>query len=500
MSTQVMKKTLSSSLDENIKLFEELFQGDDTLLFRRFGSQSNVHMTYCILYITGMVNENVITDNILHPLAGSTFELNEAQGLNSMIEQVIDSAFASITPDLDVLIEAVLDGQAILIVDGTREAIIISTREVKTRAIEEPDSERVLRGPKEGFTESIADNVTMLRRKLKTVNLKLNSRVIGTQTHTTVYVCYLEGIANPQIIEELNKRLNAIELDGVLDSGYIQELIRDSPHSIFRTVGTTERPDVVAGKLLEGRIALLVDGTPVALTIPFIFVEYFQAPDDYYLNFYFSSIGRMLRILGFLITISIASLYSALVTFHQEMIPSALVFNIYAARQGVPFPTIVEAIGMLIVFEILRETGLRMPTLMGQALSILGALVIGQAAVEAKFISAPIVIVIALSGITGLMVPKLKGAVILIRFGLIGLSGILGLYGYVFGLAGILIHLFELRSFGVPYMYRLMLLHFKEDIKDTAIRAPWWYMRYRPGLIALNKVRNTTKKRQRNKQ
>lgn len=428
MSAHVMNKNLSSSLDENIKFFEELFQGDDTLRFRRFGNQRNLHMTYCILYINGMVNENIITDTILHPLVSTTFELNEVQGLDTMIEQVIDSAFANKTGDMDLLIEAILDGQAVLFVDGIQEAIIICTREVKTRAIEEPDAERVLRGPKEGFTECITDNLTMLRRKLKTVNLKLNSRVIGTETHTIIYVCYLEGIANPQIVEELNKRLDTIKLDGVLDSGYIQELIKDSPFSLFKTVGSTERPDVVAGKLLEGRIALLVDGTPVALTVPFIFIEYFQSPDDYYLNYYFSSIGRILRLLGFLITISITCLYCALVTFHQEMIPSALVFNIYTARQGVPFPTIVEATGMLIVFEILRETGLRMPTLMGQALSILGALVIGQAAVEAKFISAPIVIVIALSGITGLMVPKLKGAVILIRFALLALSGILGLY------------------------------------------------------------------------
>lgn len=312
---------------------------------------------------------------------------------------------------------------------------------------------------------------------------------MGEETRTKICVCYMKGIANEKILQELNKRLDDIQIDGILDSGYIQEMVRDSPYTPFKTVGSTERPDVVAAKLLEGRIAIIVDGSPVALTVPFIFIEYFQANDDYYMNYFFSSISRILRILGFVFSISIPAVYVAVVTYHMEIIPTPLLFSISSAREGVPFPTIVETIIMLLIFEILRETGLRTPTFMGQALSTAGALVIGTAAFEAKFVSAPVVIVIAFTGITGLMLPKLKGAIILTRLILLLLSGIIGLYGYVFGLAGLLIHLLELRSFGIPYMYKLMLLDPQQDIKDTIIRAPWWHQKYRPGLIAVQRSR-----------
>lgn len=223
----------------------------------------------------------------------------------------------------------------------------------------------------------------------------------------------------------------------------------------------------------------------MALTIPHLFIEYFQANEDYYINFYFSSISRLLRILGFMITVSVPAVYVALVTFHQEMIPTPLLLSISAARQGVPFPTIVETILLLFVFEMLRETGTRMPTNIGQALSIVGALVLGQASVEAKIVSAPVVIVVALSGITGLMIPRIKGAAIILRFVFLLLSAFLGLYGFIFGITGLLLHLCELRSFGIPYMLHLTSLD-PEDLKDTAIRAPWWYMKYRPRLIAAN--------------
>jgi spore germination protein KA len=293
----------------------------------------------------------------------------------------------------------------------------------------------------------------------------------------------LEGVANEKILNELNKRLDDINIDGIIDSNYINELIRDSPLSPFETIGSTERPDVVAGKLLEGRIAVVVDGSPVVLTLPHIFLELFQSSEDYYLSFYFSSISRVIRILGFVISVCTAAIYIAVVTYHQEMIPTPLVLSISAARQNVPFPTIVESLGMLLIFEILRETGTRMPTYIGQALSIVGALVVGQAAVDAKFISAPIVIVTALTGITGLMIPKLKAAAILFRITLSLLASFLGMYGFTFGIIGIILHLLQLRSFGIPYILNLSRIN-SENIKDTVIRAPWWYMKYRPKFIS----------------
>jgi len=272
----------------------------------------------------------------------------------------------------------------------------------------------------------------------------------------------------------------------------IAELISDSAISPFKSVGSTERPDVVAAKMLEGRIAIIVDGTPVAITAPHIFIEYFQVNEDYYINYYFSSINRVLRILCFILSISLPAVYISLTTFHQEMIPTPLIRSISAARQGVPFPTVVEVMLLLITFEILREAGTRMPTAIGNALSIVGALVLGQSAVEARLVSAPVVIIVAFTAIAGLALQRMSGAIIISRVIFIIFSSIIGLYGYIFGILGLLIHLFSLRSFGVPYMLTLMNLD-PQDIKDTVIRSPLIYMKYRPKFIAPNnRVRNTT--------
>lgn len=227
----------------------------------------------------------------------------------------------------------------------------------------------------------------MIRRKLPTTNLKIKNMVIGKQTKTKIGICYLDDIVNKEILNELTDRLSKIDFDGILDSGFITELIEDSPYSPFDTVGSTERPDIAALMMLDGHIVVIVDGSPSALTVPFLFEEYFKANDDYYINFYYSSISRMLRFLSFIITILLPAAYVAILTFHQEMIPSPLLFSISAAREGIPLPTVIETLGLLVVFEIMREVGMRVPIQIGQALSILGALVLGTAALIMRNIS-----------------------------------------------------------------------------------------------------------------
>jgi spore germination protein KA len=340
-------------------------------------------------------------------------------------------------------------------------------------------------------------NLTLIRRKLETPNLKFKFMTIGVQSHTKVCVCYLDGIANQKILNELYNRLNSIEIDGILDSGYLQEMIKDSQFSPLRTIGNTERPDTVAAKLMEGRIAIIVDGTPEVLTVPYLFVEYFQASDDYYINFYFSSITRLLRILAFVLTTTSPAFYLALMVYHQEMIPTPLILSISSARQGVPFPSIVELLLLLIVFELLRDAGTRVPTNIGQALSIVGALVLGQASVEAKIVSAPVVIVVAISAITNLVLPRIVGTTIILRLVLLLLSSILGLYGLIFGMDGFMHHLCELLSFGVPYMLHLTSFEL-EDLQDTIIRSPWQYIKLRPKLITENNRLRQSRKRDRN--
>ncbi len=476
-------RNLCKSLTENIDIFKEIFEDDDTLLIRFFENGMNEWVKCAILFVDGMVNAEIINENIIQPIVQNARLKSGHNSMDQLQHQVILSNDIVKTSNIGDMIKAIVTGNTVLLLDGCPEALIMGSKGWQSRAIDEPESEKVIRGPREGFTEPLLINLSLIRRKMETTDLKFKFMTVGNETKTKVCLCYLKSIANHKILGEITKRLESINIDGIMASGYIAELIKDSALSPLKTIGSTERPDVVAAKLLEGRIAIIVDGTPVALTAPHIFVEYFQANEDYYINFYFSSISRILRIIGFMLTVSVPALYVALMTFHQEMIPSPLLISISAARQGVPFPSIVETLILLFVFEILREAGTRMPTNIGQALSIVGALVLGEASVEAKIVSAPIVIIVAISGITGLIVPRMQGISLILRVIFLFLAAFLGLYGFIFGVTGFLLYLCKVRSFGVPYLLYITSLD-PEDLMDTVIRAPLWYMKSRPRLIA----------------
>ncbi len=484
--------TLNKSLEHNIATIKELFKDDDTLVFRRFENEINNDIKCCIVFTDGMISSSMLNDNIIKPILICKTIQSKTNILDDIMNRVLSSNNVKKIFQVNDIIDSLVRGDTILCVDGSLDALAIDSKGWQTRSISEPEAERVMRGSREGFTESLFMNLSMLRRKLATNNLKFKMRVIGKQTRTKICLCYIEGIADKKILDELNKRLDKINIDGITGSGTIVEFIRDFPFSPFKTIGGTERPDVVAGKLLEGRIAIFMDGNPFILTLPFVFIEYFQSSEDYYMNFYYASTNRLLRILSFIITISIPALYIALTTFHQELIPSAFVKSIAAARQGVPFPTVIEMVLLLLTFELLRETGTRMPSFSGTAISVVGGLVLGSAAVDARIVSAPVVIVVALTAVTGLTTPKLKGPIITIRLALIILSTIIGFYGYLFGITAILIHLFQMRSYGVPYMLNLTNLK-PDDMKDSIIRVPWTFLRFRSKLITPNNlVRNNS--------
>jgi spore germination protein KA len=478
---------LSKDLDENMELFNTLFSGDDTFSVRKLNASKDPYVRCTIMFMDGMIDANIINDSIIRPINSYDLHIN-GDLISTLSDNVIQSNSISITDDMTKIVESILYGDTILIAHGYNRALIINTKGWKTRSIEEPDLEKVFIGSKEGFTEALMQNLSMIRRKILTKDLKFQFRTIGSRTRTKVCICYIKGIAQESILAELERRLDSVDLDGILASEYIREFITDAPLSIFNTIYRTERPDTVAGKLLEGRIALIVDGTPVALTLPCVFIENIQANEDYYLQYQASSFNRILRIIALFITTCLPAIYCSLVTYHQEMIPTPLLISVYTARQGVPFPTIIELLGLIFVFDIIREAGTRMPSTIGQAFSIVGALVLGQAAVEAKFVSAPIVIIVAFAGITSLMLPKMINSIILARLSLILASSVLGLYGFLFLLIGIMIHAFSLRSFGIPYMSYIMTFE-KEDIQDTLVRMPWWYMNYRPRMIAKDRKR-----------
>lgn len=314
---------------------------------------------------------------------------------------------------------------------------------------------------------------------------------IGRYTQTEVIVTYLEGIANPDVVKEALQRLERIDTDSILESGYIEEYIEDVTYSPFPTIMNSERPDAVAAGLLEGQIAILVDGTPFVLQAPVTFFRFLQSSEDYYQRFDIASFIRFIRYLSFFVSMLLPSLYIAITTFHQEMLPTTLLISLAAQREGVPFPAIVEAFLMEITFEVLREAGVRMPRVIGSAISIVGALVLGQASVQAGLVSAAMVIIVSFTAISNFVTPAVNMAVAarLIRFGLMLLAGTFGLFGILTGCMAVLIHLVSLRSFGVPYLTPVAPLVLSR-LNDTFIRIPRWLTFMRP-LSKGNRMRQT---------
>lgn len=380
-------------------------------------------------------------------------------------------------------IDSISNGNPILLFDGFDEAFSLGLVKFEKRSIEEPEAETSIRGPREGFTESIGINTSLIRRIIKDPSLKIKNINIGKYTNTKVSIFYIKGLVDNTLIEEIENRLNRIDIDGVLESGYIEQFIEDNPYSPFPQLLYTERPDVVSANLLEGRAALMIEGTPFSLIAPVSFFSLFQSQEDYYERFWIGTFIRILRFLFLIVSLFLPSVYVAITTYHQEMVPTDLLLSIASSKEGVPFPALVEAIMMEIAFEALREAGIRLPKQVGSAVSIVGALVIGQAAVQAGIVSAPMIIVVSITGIASFMIPRysIGLAIRLLRFPIIILAGSLGLIGVMLAFILLIIHLSTLRSFGVPYLSPIDTLQ-ENPLKDTLIRSPLWKMSKRPHL------------------
>lgn len=485
---------LSDDLEQNMELLSKLFENVSNAITRRITNESNSNLNYSIMYCEGLINSELINDNVIKPLILSKIKKTRKNFLEVIEKQIIQISNIKKVTNLREIVEAITYGETALFIDGYNEVFLLNTQKFNLRSVTEPENEKILLGPREGFTESILFNISMLQRRIRTNDFKIEYKTIGKRTNTKVAICYMNSVIKPKILEELKRRLECINIDGILDSNYIIELIKDNKNSPFRTIGTTERPDVSVGKILEGRIVLIVDGTPIALTLPYLFIENFQSSEDYYLGFLYSSFSRVLRIIGFFITCTLPSLYIAIVAFHHEMIPTSLFLNIAMERQTVPLPASIEAFVMLIVFEILRETGVRMPTGVGQALSIVGAIVVGQAAVEAKLVAAPMIIVVGMTGITSLLIPKMNAAGIYLRFSTLILSSMFGFFGFIIASTYWIIHLLNLQSFGVNQV-DFLEAGWTKKAKDNLIRMPWNTLNMRPFDIANknNLIRNNPK-------
>jgi len=437
-----------------------------------------------IYTVKGMLDKDMLNESIIAPLTTPGKVKH-----SSSITDIVSAHQVKEVTETKQAVSEILNGLALLIVEGSPVAWSINTRAARVRGIEEPETQAVVRGPRDGFIEDIETNIALVRKRLKTPKLKSVLVAVGALTQTNVSVMHLDGIADPKVLAEVHARLDKIDIDGVVDSGQLEQLIEDNSISIFPQIANTERPDGVAAALLDGRIAILVDNSPFALVVPTVLTDMLQASEDYYERFQFATAIRLLRYIMFVLALLGPSLYIAITTFHHEMIPTTLLVSLIATRAGIPFPAIVEAMLMELAFEALREAGVRLPKPVGQAVSIVGALVIGQAAVQAGIVSPIMVIVVASTGIASFTIPGFNVAISirLLRFPFMVLAATLGLYGVNLGLSILLIHLVSLRSFGVPYLSPIAPMTVF-DWKDVILRAPTWWMYQRPTFIAQGNV------------
>lgn len=480
---------LTSKLSDNLNKLKTIFTNCNDVIFREFIFAQNEDIRLVIVYTDGMVDKLQVSEQIMRalalevPMVAQGQKIDKSRALDFIRERGLCIHQIKETNLVDDVVQAILSGDTVLLVEGHSTAIINSARGWEARSITESQAEQTVRGPREAFVETLRTNTSLLRRKIKNPNLKIEILKLGEVTNTDVAVVYIHTIVNDKIVTELKTRLKSIKIDGILETGYIEELIEDSPFSPFPTINHTEKPDRVAAALLEGRVAIMVDGTPMVLTLPNLFVEYLQFSEDYYERSIYASATRMLRFFALFASLCLPSLYIAVTSFHHELLPTTLLLSIAAQHEAVPFPVFVEVLAMELSFEVLREAGIRLPRAIGQAVSIVGALVIGEAAVQAGLVAPTTVIVVAFTGIASFVFfYSLSISFRLLRFMLMVLSATFGLFGLVTGIAILGIHLCTLRSFGVPYLSPLAPTT-GIDIKDTIVRAPWWAMLTRPRLI-----------------
>lgn len=483
---------LYKDLKENIDRIKLILGNSSDILTREIIVGNINKVKIGVIYTDGLVNQQNIQEFILKTLMLDSINIhidkkphNKNEFFQIIKDSVITSSDLTEVVDFRKLLNKLLSGYAIVLIDGFSTGLAVDSKGWENRGVTEPSSETVVRGPKEAFNENIRINTSLIRRKIKDPNLWIESKRIGRRTETDIAIVYIKGVANDKVVKEVHERLDRIDIDGILESAYIEELIEDNVYTPFPTMLNSERPDVVAALLLEGRIAILVDGSPFVLVVPALFINFFQANEDYYTRFHVSSLLRTLRFLAFFLALLTPSLYIAVTSFHQEMIPTTLLISIAAQREGIPFPAFIEALIMEITFEILREAGVRLPRAVGSAVSIVGALVLGEAAVKASIVSPVMVIVVSITAISSFVFPSYNIAISIrmLRFLFMILGSTFGLYGISLGLIAMNLHLCSLRSFGIPYLSPLGPF-IKRDQKDVVFRAPRHELNTRPSLIS----------------
>lgn len=451
---------IKKNLSQNVEYLKQTLSSDD-VVFNQF-------MLYdkkaCLVFLQDVVDKDKIGELILRPAKNITEDLDEDQLFSTFLYPEKEKIY-----DMDEIVGLIVSGFSVLLIDTLSVSFSFSMLKFERRAITEPPMSTVIKGPREGFVENISVNVSLMRRRLKTERLKFINVSVGKVSKTPVVICYIEGIAEKKLVNKIKHKIENMQKDALLDSSYVSKHLCERKNSIFRQIGNTEKPDILSAKILEGRVAIFVDGSPIALTVPYLLIEEFQSPSDYYNSPYNASVSRIIRIFSVFVSIMLPAFFVSAQLFHLQLIPLSFLLTIVNSIKGIPLSPSYEMFFTLLIFEILNEASVRMPKYVGMVVSIVGGLVLGETAVNAGIISAPILMLVAFSGICLYTVPDLERTFSILRFLLLVVGGTLGMYGVLCTVCYFIIYLVTFESYSTPLLAPFSPL-IKTDLKDGIIK------------------------------
>lgn len=463
-----------------IEGYKKQFNNTTDLVTREFESADNKQ---CVLiYLENTVDALLLSENVIECIQRMQLGADNQEIVENCQKRIIGFAQVSLAEDKKDCEDGILNGFGMLYIEGCDEVIKIQCPKWVARQPAEPPTSAVIRGPREGFVEDINLNLSLLRKRLKTTNFVVEKMQIGRETHTQVRICYLQNVANQKIIEKIKEKLNKIDIDGIVDSSYLSAYLGHHRHSLFRQVGSTEKPDIATAKILEGRVLILVDGSPIALTLPYLLIEDLQNSDDYYSVPAKATFLRWIRFFGVVIAILLPGTYVAMLLYHYNIIPIKFLVTIMNSIQGIPLPPFLEVLFIIFLFEILYEASLRMPRYLGLALSVVGALILGDTAVKAGLISPPAVLIVAVTGVMSYTIPEQTAQISALRLIFTIVGGVLGLYGIIVGAMILVAYLSNMDNYRTSYLAPIAPF-ILNDQKDALIKKPLYSQIHRPQSI-----------------
>lgn len=467
------KKFFSSSLFENVEKFKRDFDESADLSIRYLDING---ISSALITIAGMINKDTFTHTVVNPIIHTKIiGKTPMEKYEYIRDNIIAATDQTQISNFEDAFKMIMSGFALFAMDGCDCMLALGVQGFPFRAISEPSSELMQRGSREGFVESININTTLIRRRLKSTDLKFEQMELGSTSKTAIYLCYMKSKVSKEILDKIRCKLSKIDLDMVMESGYVIPYLEDGGFSLFSGVGMTERPDTVCGKISEGRVAVLIDGTPNALIVPYLFVEYFQHLDDYSMHTYFATFTRWLKYLAFFMSTLLPGLYVGISTFNPEILPGPILNKIALAVGTTPFSLMLETVFIHLIYEIMREAGLRIPRPLGHAVSIVGALVIGETAVSSGLIGAPTLMVVALTAISSYVIPNLYEPISILKFVFIIAVGLLGIWGIMIVFTAVLVNLCSKNSYGIPFTSPIAPFNILA-MRDVLLRCGWKFL------------------------